>query len=189
MSIKSKKNKKAFTPLNTRKTNLMGFTLIELLVVIAVIGLLSTIAFAALHSSREKAKIAQAQHDIDQLHKIILINYNESNGTSPTPSNTGIGTGCAYWGPGTVVGFVNNPGDYYKNWMGPFLSIVSKDPWGNCYVIDGPVNESCPGSPCGAMICSSGPNGSFGSGGGDDDYPWNKDVVGGDNICKCFRCP
>ena len=166
------------------KQNSLGFTLIELLVVIAVIGLLSSTVLVSLEGARERARIAEAESMIEQLHKIILINYQNSDGTSPLPANTGIGTGCTYWGPGTIVGFVNNPGNYYDNWMGPYLSEVPKDPWGNCYVMDGPVEEGCP-APYGSMICSSGPNGSFAGA----DYPWNLPPGQGDNICKEFLCP
>ena len=158
-----------------------GFTLIELLVVIAIIGLLSTLAFTSLSNARQRANIAKAQHMIEQLHKVIMINYSESNGTSPTPSNTAIGTDCTYWPPGTVVGFVNNPANYYSNWLGPFITKVPKDPWGNCYVLDGTINESCGTDPNGAKICSAGPNGSFQS--------WNGlPVSRGDDICLSFNC-
>ena len=159
-----------------------SFTLIELLVVIAIIGLLSSIILVALGSARDKARTAKAKSMVNELHKIILINYQESDGTSPSPSNTDIGTGCSYWGPGTVVGFINNSGNRYANWLGPFLPEVPKDPWGNCYAIDGPVNESCPGDFCGSKICSAGPNGSFQS--------WNGTPESrGDDICKCMGCP
>ena len=164
--------------------NKKGFTLIELLVVISVIGVLSSIVLVSLEGARERARIAKAESMIEQLHKIILINHLNSDGTSPSPSNTAIGTGCIYWGPGTVVGFVNNSGNYYANWMGPYISEVPKDPWGNCYVMDGPVGEGCPAS-YGSMICSSGPNGSFAG----VDYPWNLPPGQGDNICKEFLCP
>ena len=159
-----------------------SFTLIELLVVIAVIGLISSIVLVSMKSAREKAKIAKAQEMVRELHQIILINYQESNGTSPIPLNTDIGTGCTYWGSGTVVGFVDNPGNYYANWMGPWLSEVPKDPWGNCYALDGPIEEGCPGDPYGSKICSAGANGSFES--------WNGlPVSKGDDICKAFGCP
>ncbi|MBU0546602.1 prepilin-type N-terminal cleavage/methylation domain-containing protein [Patescibacteria group bacterium] len=160
-----------------------AFTLIELLVVIAIIGMLSSIVLVSVNSSREKAKIAKAQDMVNSLYKIILMNYQESNGTSPSPSNTDIGTGCSYWSPGTIVGFVNNTGDYYANWLGPWVGDVPKDPWGNCYSIDGPINESCPGDPCGSKICSAGTNGVFES--------WNgcSPINRGDDICKAFNCP
>jgi len=159
-----------------------AFTLIELMAVMAIIGLLSSVVLVTLRSAREKAKIAEAKLIVNELHKIILINYQESNGTSPSPSNTAIGTECSYWGPGTVVGFVNNSGNRYTSWLGPFLSRVPKDPWGNCYAIDGPVNESCPEDHCGSKICSAGPNGNFQSWNG---TPESRD----DDICKCMGCP
>lgn len=162
--------------------NKKGFTLIELLVVISIIGVLSSIVMVSLNDTRKRAKIATAQNMVAQLHKIILINYQESGGTSPAPANTDIGTGCAYWGPGTVVGIINNDGDRYADWLGPYLSEVPKDPWGNCYSIDGVVNEGCPGDPNGSKICSAGPNGSFESWNG---LPESR----GDDICRSFKCP
>tara|TARA_Y100000310_G_scaffold276284_1_gene293306 strand:+ start:138 stop:668 length:531 start_codon:yes stop_codon:yes gene_type:complete len=164
-----------------------GFTLIELLIVIAIIGLLAAIVLVSLGNARERAKIAQAESMVEQLHKAILINYNESGGTSPFPSNTAIGTGCTLlWEPGTVVGIVNNDGDRYDNWTGPFLTEVPKDPWGNCYALDGPLYENVYGNgnppEHTSMICSAGPDESF-----ENPSPWNKAPEDrGDNICKSF---
>jgi len=159
-----------------------GFTLIELLVVVAIIGLLASIVLVSLGSAREKSRIAVAESVVVELSKVVLINYEQSNGTSPSPSNTDIGTGCTYWGSGTVVGFVNNSGNRYDEWLGPFLPEVPKDPWGRCYTIDGPVNESCPGDLCGSKVCSSGENGVYESWNG---LPESR----GDDICKCLGCP
>ena len=166
---------------NKRPQNQKGFTLIELLVVISIIGILASVVMVSLNNAKEKAKIATAQNMVKQLHGIILINYQESEGTSPSPGNTAIGTGCAYWGPGTVVGIVNNNGNRYSDWLGPFLSEVPKDPWGNCYVMEGPINEGCPGDPYGAKICSFGPDGVSNG--------WNGSPESrGDDICRAFGC-
>lgn len=167
---------------NKKYQNKNGFTLIELLVVISIIGILSSIVLTSLDSGRKKAKIAVTKTMVDQLHEAILLNYQQSEGTSPAPANTDIGTGCTYWGPGTIVGIVNNTGNYYAYWLGPYLSAVPKDSWGHCYAIDGPVNEGCPADPNGAKLCSAGPNGVFESWNG---LPESR----GDDICKAFGCP
>ncbi len=156
-----------------------GFTLIELLVVIAIIGLLIIVIVISLANAKEKAEIAEATQVVDELYRVIVVNYLESGGTSP--ANIGLGTACTYWGPGTVVGFVNNNGDVYDNWVGPFFTEIPKDPWGNCYVMEGPIGEGCPGNPYGATVCSAGPDGVF--------EGWDSPLDSrGDDICREFGC-
>jgi prepilin-type N-terminal cleavage/methylation domain-containing protein len=52
-------------------TSMQGFTLIELLVVIAIIGLLSSIVFASVNQTREKARAQKLVADFDQIYKQI----------------------------------------------------------------------------------------------------------------------
>lgn len=158
-----------------------AFTLIELLVVIAIIGILSGISLIWLSGVKKDADIGEATQLVGELHKVIVMNYLESGGTSPSPDDTALGLGCSYWGPGIVVGFVDNPGGVYANWAGPFFTEIPKDPWGNCYVIDGPISEECPGNIYGSTICSAGPDGVF--------EGWDNSLDSrGDDICKKFGC-
>lgn len=48
-----------------------GFTLIELLVVIAIIGVLASVVFASLNQTRQKARIAAATAEVNQIVKAI----------------------------------------------------------------------------------------------------------------------
>ncbi len=56
---------------------LKGFTLIELLVVIAITGLLASIVFVSLNTSRSKARIAGAQRVIGPVRSQLLLCLSE----------------------------------------------------------------------------------------------------------------
>jgi len=63
--------------------NKKGFTLLELLVVISIMGLISTVAFAALSTARAKARDAVRKSDIRQI-AIALQLYYDTNGVMRT---------------------------------------------------------------------------------------------------------
>ena len=64
-----------------------GFTLIELLVVISIIGLLSSVVFASLNTTRIKARDAKRKADLHSLETAIQLYY-EDKGTFPDTANT-----------------------------------------------------------------------------------------------------
>lgn len=73
---------------NNRKK---AFTLIELLIVIAIIGLLSTLAVAALGPARSKARDAKRRGDLVAIQKAMEM-YKDSNSTqSATTSAAALG--------------------------------------------------------------------------------------------------
>jgi uncharacterized protein (TIGR02145 family)/prepilin-type N-terminal cleavage/methylation domain-containing protein len=59
------------------KTKKQGFTLIELLVVIAIIGILSTLAVAALQNARKNARDAKRIVDIRQIQTALELYYSD----------------------------------------------------------------------------------------------------------------
>jgi general secretion pathway protein G len=100
--------------MNRRKA---GFTLIEILLVVVIIGILAGIGIPALSGKSEKAKIAQAQGNINMLSMGIR-EYEIMNGDYPS----------------SLEGLL----DSSKG--GPFLEkkSVPKDPWGQPYVYQAP---------------------------------------------------
>ncbi|MDF7826841.1 type II secretion system protein GspG [Pontiellaceae bacterium B12227] len=110
------KTRKQETLMNRRKS---GFTLIEILLVVVIIGILAGIGIPALGGKSEKAKIAQAQGNINTLSMGIR-EYEIMNGDYPS----------------SLEGLL----DSSKG--GPFLEkkSVPNDPWGN------PFSYSAPGS-------------------------------------------
>jgi len=63
-----------------------GFTLVELLVVIAIIGLISTLAFVSLNSTRARARDAVRLSDVDSIQTALELYYSEND---KYPSGTG----------------------------------------------------------------------------------------------------
>lgn len=85
-----------------------GFTLIELLIVIAIIGLLSTIAVAAINSARAKSRDTKRATDLKQIQKALELSYEPGSGYPAVASPITLGTAstdvlCAL---GTSTGFV-----------------------------------------------------------------------------------
>lgn len=70
-----------------------GFTLIELLLIVVMIGILATIAVAALGESRRKARDLKRNNDIRTLHHNLEIYGNEKDGypRADTPIELGVG--------------------------------------------------------------------------------------------------
>src|SRR5262249_23543227 len=65
-----------------------GFSLIELLVVISIISLLSSIIFAAVSKSKQKAEDARVAAEVHQVQTDLELYYEDSGGY-PNPTNNG----------------------------------------------------------------------------------------------------
>lgn len=116
-----------------------GFTLIELLVVISIIALLSSVVLSSLNSARDKAKIANARAELNQI--AIALNLLKID-TNRMPGGYGDPGSCT--GPASGTNSINlnasNAGllathASFSNWKGPYTRDVI-DPWGNPYIYD-----------------------------------------------------
>jgi prepilin-type N-terminal cleavage/methylation domain-containing protein len=63
--------------INNRK-NKKGFTLVELLTVISIIGLLSSVVYSSLQSSKLKAKDAAVRAGVRELAKLMELEYSDT---------------------------------------------------------------------------------------------------------------
>jgi general secretion pathway protein G len=106
-----------------------GFTLIELLVVIAIIGILSSVVLASLSGVRERAKMANAKSEMNQI-KTAMEMYLIDNGELPPAGN--ICSACA--DPCTVAEWTATIDELVN---GSYLSSrIDADPWGRPYCYD-----------------------------------------------------
>lgn len=157
--------------------NKSGFTLIELLVVIAIIGILGTISAVGVRAGREKANIAKAQHEVDQISEAVLWLANDtdlwpggqtvSSVCSGCPNNEICGDGCTAGISASSTGLISTDGSF-QYWSGPYLPNLGLDPWGNEYFFDtdyevdinnDPVNCGGGGSVDVVAVGSYGPDG------------------------------
>jgi prepilin-type N-terminal cleavage/methylation domain-containing protein len=153
-----------------------GFTLIELLVVIGIIGLLSTLVTAGVNLAREKAKIAKAQHEVDQIYEAISMLTTDAGvwpghqpyntvcsdlpGSCPAnnefcgPDDSLVPNDCVKKLNGGKAGILLNDVDLpFSNWSGPYMPSVPLDPWGNEYFFDTDYTVDENGKP---WACGSG---------------------------------
>jgi prepilin-type N-terminal cleavage/methylation domain-containing protein len=143
-----------------------AFTLIELLVVLGIIALLTTLSMVGVRIARDKAKVAKALHDIDQIHKAISMLATDSGqwpGHQAAEVSCGAGcaanneicgldansVACANGLEDEISGImVDDTGTPFSNWAGPYMRSIPLDPWNHEYFFDTDYNIQADGSPC-----------------------------------------
>lgn len=136
-----------------------GFTLIELLVVLLIIGLLATIASAALGAARQKARTTKAQAELKAISEAVEM---LSIDTGEWPAHQPVDTVCVTCSNNELqdlsigaAGLVTTDGNY-AGWKGPYMEKMPLDPWGTPYFFDTDYDVS---GQMKAVVGSYGPNG------------------------------
>lgn len=168
-----------------------GFTLVEVLVVAGIIAILAGILVPLIFKEIDESKISRAAADVRAISTALIV-FKKDVGQWPTKTG-----GCAegvtiLYGSGNAPanlaaqGFdqtsgenfdeplVSNSGGCYNPsvWKGPYIAVVSPDPWGNHYFTNA-NGFNTPGAP--VWILSAGPNGTV-------DTPAASTAVAGDDI-------
>lgn len=177
-----------------KETRRFGFTLIEMLVVMAVVASLSTMAIYLVSKSYfNKAKIAQAQNDLQTIRTAMIAYRADFDELPPNGHRDPPKDFCNF--PEQFCYQSTYPAYNYPNaWkndivpeIAPYMSKkVEVDPWGREYYFDNNYHFNCKNS--WSYICSAGPDGlleSIGEGGFSHPPPLcgTPGKSSGDDIC------
>jgi general secretion pathway protein G len=121
-----------------------AFTLIELLLVLVILAVLAAVVVPKFANRSEQAKQTAAKADISTIEGA-LDAFEIDNGRYPT-SDEGI------------AALMDAPSNL-KNWHGPYVKRMPKDPWGNAYIYVFPGTHS----KAGYDLYSNGPTGREGA--------------------------
>jgi general secretion pathway protein G len=150
-----------------------GFTLIEVIVVAGIIAILAGILVPMILKEIDESRITRAAADTKSISTAMIVfkkdtaqwpNMDASCGANVTflsgagnlPTNLaamGYDTGSASSYDSHFTTDVN--GCYGTMWKGPYMAMVTADPWGNSYVTNA-NSFPTPGQP--VWIISAGPN-------------------------------
>ena len=121
-----------------------AFTLVEMLLVLTILGTLAAIVLPNMASHRQRAPLVAGKTQIAAF-RTALDTFAVDNGSYPKGVNG-------------LAALVQQPSDA-KNWHGPYLDTIPKDPWGQR------LHYACSGKrhPASFDISSAGPDGRLGT--------------------------
>jgi len=153
--------------------NEKGFTLIEVIVVAGIIAILAGILVPIVFKEIDESRITRATADIRSISTTMII-FRKDIGAWPQMDGScspivtflsgagNIDPNLAGLGYDTAVAssydshFSSDSNNCYSpNWKGPYMAMVSADPWGNSYITNANSFETA-GQP--VWILSAGPN-------------------------------
>lgn len=163
-----------------------GFTLIELLVVISIISLLSSVMFASVNSTRDKARYAKVKAEVQQFVVMATVAQGESNKRLQDITGSGC-SDCVC--RGRDIRNVAATDSCYLQWVNALTTIqtatngtvsgldkMTRDPWGSPYMLDENEREGSPSDCRFDTLRSVGPNGLW-------EGPSDQDCPTGDDVC------
>jgi len=113
---------------NPRPGRQRGFTLIEIMVVVIILGILAAIVAPNVIGRVGEAQVTAARQDLRSIESALKL-YRLDNFSYPTTEQ----------GLEALVAKPADPG--IRNWKGPYVERVPKDPWGNPYLYLSPGNN------------------------------------------------
>lgn len=150
-----------------------GFTLIEVIVVAGIIAILAGILVPLIFKEIDESKNTAAKADVRSISSALIV-FKKDIGPWPTldgacapgltflVGNGNVPAGIAALGfdESSSLTFSEplstNSSGCYSKWKGPYIAIVSEDPWGNSYMTNA-KEFGTPGAP--VWILSAGSNG------------------------------
>jgi general secretion pathway protein G len=151
-----------------------GFTLIEVIVIVAILAILAGILAPMIFSQIDEAKITRATSDAKAINTAILV-FRKDIGQWPNKDGECAPNLTLLTGDGTLpsnlaaFGFDTRNKAFFADsletddnncwpntWKGPYLKMVTADPWGNAYFLN-PGNFDVSGGA--VWVYSAGPNG------------------------------
>jgi len=106
-----------------------GFTLVEVMVVVVILSILAALVVPQIMGKPDEARITKAQQDLRAIEASLNL-YKLDNFNYPSTDEG-------------LEALVNPPADAARarNWKGPYLKSVPKDPWGNEYLYLSPGEQ------------------------------------------------
>jgi type II secretion system protein G len=137
----------------TLSSKMQGFTLIELLITISIIGVISAISIFTLASSRESARNARRQADLESIRGA-LETYKADCNIYPAAVSNGVPNPLSGTCPTNITYMTTVPAD--PNSGSYYYRRITNTTYELCTRLEGSTASSICGSPSGSAACVGG---------------------------------